>query len=345
MKYFFLKSFLLMISILLVTSFMHKNRATISEVSNKGDLKVSEILLALGDEALPHYQDNYDAELAEVGETLIKKGKANYKEHKGKRISSYFQCTDCHSLTRDANKLTNVSPDDRLAYSKENNTPFYPGSTLFGIYNRSSFYNDDYDKKYGDLVYDARDSLGNAIQLCAEYCASGRLLEDWELNAILHYFKREELRLSDLDLKPEDYQRIIQSVETGGKEKESINILKGKYTTGYKATFTGALDEDKREYGATGDPERGELLYETSCMHCHNNARVTYLNLDKDILSAQYLWNNKEGYDDESIYQVIRWGTYPITGRKQYMPLYTKERMTDLQIEDLMAYIKLIAKK
>lgn len=345
MKYFFLKSFLLMISILLVTSFMHKNRATISEVSNKGDLKVSEILLALGDEPLPHYQDNHDAELAEVGETLIKKGKANYKEHKGKRISSYFQCTDCHSLTRDAKKLTNVSPDDRLAYSKENNAPFYPGSTLFSIYNRSSFYNDDYDKKYGDLVYDAKDSLGNAIQLCAEYCASGRLLEDWELKAILHYFKREELRLSDLDLKPEDYQRIIQSVEIGGKEKESINILKDKYPTAYNATFTGTLDEDKREYGATGDPERGELLYETSCMHCHNNARVTYLNLDKDILSAQYLWNNKEGYDDESIYQVIRWGTYPITGRKQYMPLYTKERMTDLQIEDLMAYIKLIAKK
>lgn len=345
MKYLFLKLSLLMISILLVTSFIQKNHTTISKVENKGDLKLSEVLLSLGDQALPHYQTSYDNILANVGEELVTKGKANYKEHKGKRISSYFQCTDCHSLTKDAKSLNDVTPEDRLAYSKENNMPFYPGSTLFGIYNRTSFYNDDYDKKYGDLVYDARDSLGNAIQLCAEYCASGRLLEEWELNALLHYFKREELTLSDLDLKPEDYQHIIQSMESGDKKEESISILKQKYPTAFNATFTGTLDESKRGYGAEGDPEKGALLYETSCLHCHHNARVTYLDLDKDVLSAQYLWNNKEGYDDESIYQVIRWGTYPITGRKQYMPLYTEERMTDQQIEDLMAYIKLIAKR
>lgn len=345
MKHLFLKVSVLMVSILLATSFIQKNHSKVSKVKNKGDFKLSEVLLALGDEALPHYEDGYDETLANVGETLIKEGKANYKEHKGKRISSYFQCTDCHSLTRDAKKLNNVTPDDRLAYAEENNTPFYPGSTLFGIYNRSSFYNDDYYKKYGDLVFDARDSLDNAIQLCAEYCASGRPLEQWELDAMLHYFKREELTLADLDLKPEEYQQIIQSVESGKGNLNSIKLLKEKYPTLFKATFAGTLDENERHYGSKGDPERGEQVYETSCMHCHHNARVTYLDLDKDVLSGQYLWNNKEGYDDESIYQVIRWGTYPITGRKQYMPLYTKERMTDQQIEDLMAYIKLIAKK
>ena len=80
-------------------------------------------------------------------------------------------------------------------------------------------------------------------------------------------------------------------------------------------------------------------------MFCHENSRVTYLNLDADVLSGQYLWKHREGYDDLSIYQVVRWGTYPITGRKQYMPLYTKEKMSDDQLEDLMAYIKKIANK
>lgn len=345
MKYIIFKITVLIISILIITSFVLTNNAKIRSYALKGDLKVSDILKSLGDAPLSHDMDKFDAELAEVGAALITKGKANYKEHKGKRISSYFQCTDCHSLTKEAKQLVDVTPENRLKYSSENNTPFYPASTLFGVYNRTTFYNDDYVKKYGDLVYDARDSLGNAIQLCAEYCASGRPLEKWELKAMLQYFKREELSLSDLDLNPEEYKRIMQSVESGEEESESIILLKSKYPTFYKATFTGALANNERGYGAHGDPEKGALLYETSCLHCHQNARVTYLDLDKDILSGQYLWNNKEGYDDESIYQVIRWGTYPKSGRKQYMPLYTSERMTDQQIEDLMAYIKLIARK
>ena len=125
----------------------------------------------------------------------------------------------------------------------------------------------------------------------------------------------------------------------------ALATLKDKYTTGYSAHFSGSLSEDKRDYGTKGNPSNGKKIYESSCMHCHGNARVTYLNLDNDVLSASFLWNNKEGYDDKSIYQVIRWGTYPITGRKQYMPLYTSEKLTDVQIEDLMAYIKQLAKK
>lgn len=56
-------------------------------------------------------------------------------------------------------------------------------------------------------------------------------------------------------------------------------------------------------------------------------------------------WKNIEDYNDLTLYQIIRWGTYMKVGRKQYMPHYTKEKMSDRQIEDLVAYIRKLAKK
>ncbi len=307
---------------------------------------LEEARVALGATPLIHHMDAFDAELAIVGEQLITQGKANYKEYKGKRISSYFVCTDCHNLVPETVELTSTSQQDRLDYAIQNTIPFLPGSTLFGVYNRTSFYNDDYYKKYGNLVFGARDSLRNAIQLCAEYCASGRPLVDWELEAMMHYFKREELTLQDLKLTSDEMELVTTAPNKPAKIKDAaFSVLNDHYVTAFRAHFPGSLDENKRTYGATGNALNGKKIYESSCMYCHGNARVTYLNLDSDVLSVSFLWNNKEGYDDKSIYQVIRWGTFPIAGRKQYMPLYTTEKLTDGQIEDLMAYIKQLANK
>ncbi len=307
---------------------------------------LEEARVALGATPLIHHMDAFDAELAIVGEQLITQGKANSKEYKGKRISSYFVCTDCHNLVPETVELTSTSQQDRLDYAIQNTIPFLPGSTLFGVYNRTSFYNDDYYKKYGNLVFGARDSLRNAIQLCAEYCASGRPLVDWELEAMMHYFKREELTLQDLKLTSDEMELVTTAPNKPAKIKDAaLSVLNDHYVTAFRAHFPGSLDENKRTYGATGNALNGKKIYESSCMYCHGNARVTYLNLDSDVLSGSFLWNNKEGYDDKSIYQVIRWGTFPIAGRKQYMPLYTTEKLTDGQIEDLMAYIKQLANK
>tara|TARA_B100000508_G_scaffold138385_1_gene134337 strand:+ start:18589 stop:19629 length:1041 start_codon:yes stop_codon:yes gene_type:complete len=317
----------------------------IAPIDDVRSLSVIEVEHALGKELPNHYQKSYDPELAEVGEQLIKEGKADYKEYSGKIISSYFNCTDCHNLVKETEEFTNLDPQDRLEYLSENDLPFTAGSTFFGIYNRSRFYNDDYYKKYGDLVNDAQDTLANAIQLCAEYCASGRKLEQWELNAIMHYYKKNELKISDLDLK-EDEQKLIQlALEEGVNQKEALTLLQTSYVDRYHATFTGTKPESKRKYGEGGNVENGEKIYKSACMYCHENSRVTYLNLNDDVLSGKYLWNHKEGYDDLSVYQVVRWGTYPIIGRKQYMPLYPKEKMSHDQVEDLMAYIKKLARK
>ena len=87
------------------------------------------------------------------------------------------------------------------------------------------------------------------------------------------------------------------------------------------------------------------MIYEKSCLYCHAQKRVTNLGLDKGVLSGRMFWRNIEKYSDKSIYQIIRYGTYAKVGRRQYMPRYTKEKMSDEQINDLVAYIKQIAKK
>lgn len=316
-----------------------------SKIAQVSSASVMDVLAILGKERPYYYTDTFDPELAAIGEELITKGKANYNGKKGKRISSYFQCTDCHSLKKETKELNDHSADARLSYAIENDLPFYPGSTLHGLYNREKFYNDDYYKKYGDLVFAANDSIENAIQLCAEYCASGRPLEEWELNAMMHYFKRQELKMNELGLTDAELQKIKSALVAQRASKDLVELIESAYIQRFPAKFSGTMLEEDRKYGEGGNALRGEKIYELSCMHCHDNSRVTNLDLGKDVLSGQYLWNNRTGYDDHSIYQVVRWGTYPKTGRQQYMPLYTEQRMTDKQINDLMAYVKLLANK
>lgn len=306
---------------------------------------VVDVEIALGGEKPNHYMSGFDVELAAAGEKLIKEGKASYKGKNGSLISPYFNCTDCHNLVKETESLTDLDPQHRLDYLVKNDLPYTPGSTFFGIYNRSNYYNDDYDKKYGDLVVDARDTLENAIQLCAEYCASGRPLVGWELNAIMHYYKSNELKIKDLDLSDSELSKIKSSIKNNENKKEALDILQTHYINGYAATFTGAKAESKRKYGEGGNVDNGKKIYESGCMYCHENSRVTFLNLNDDVLSGKYLWKHRKGYDDLSVYQVVRWGTYPIVGRQQYMPLYTKEKMSKEQLEDLMSYIKELANK
>lgn len=330
-------------SFMRVNNFEKKQIIDVSEDFN--NLNVVDVEFALGGSKPNHYMSEYDKKLAQAGEVLLKKGKASYNNKNGSLISPHFNCTDCHNMVKETEDITDLDPQNRLDYLVENNLPYTPGSSLYGIYNRSKFYNDDYDKKYGELVIDARDTLENAIQLCAEYCASGRPLVDWELNAIMHYFKSQELKIKDLDLNSQEQSNIKTLLENKKSDKEALTLIQSKYISGYPATFTGAKGEDQRKYGEGGDVENGKKIYESGCMYCHKNKRVTFLNLDNDVLSGQYLWKHRKGYDDLSIYQVVRWGTYPIIGRQQYMPLYTKEKMSDKQLEDLMSYIKELAKK
>ena len=336
----------LLVGFVTLMGFQSKQKDSKYRSVDIGEFPVETILIQLGDSSLNHSMSGFDSEKASLGEDLIRYGRTKKAGKYSKRISKYFVCTDCHNLKREFNSLSSESSSERLTYAKNNGIPFLPGSTLSGVYNRTKFYNDDYIKKYGPLVENSRDTLANAIQLCAKYCASGLYLEEWELEAFMHYFKKNELKIKDLDLSENNLKNIQRySLLKEDEKSKLIELIKSSYRQSYAAHFLKPIDTGKRLYGEGGDVENGKLIYRKSCLHCHGGRRVTYLNLDESQLTARMFWNNITNYTDKSLYQIVRYGTYAKTGRKQYMPLYTKEKMSDEQLNDLVAYIKKTAEK
>ncbi len=310
------------------------------------ELSLEEVLISLGEKPSIHFLKDADQSKVKIGEDLLLRGKAKNGKKWGKRISIHFNCTDCHTFTKEFSDLSKMSADDRLLTAEKLGQAYLPGSTFYGIYNRTNWYNGDYVKKYGSIVAPARDSLTNAIQVCAKYCSSGRYLENWEVEGIVHYFKSKELKIGDLSLDIttkkmiEKYQKLDKD-----EKKQVVETLKKSYVQAFPATFPGTLDPKKRGKGTNGNVETGKKIYTKGCVYCHGGARVTYLDLGYDKLSANLLLKHLDDYTDYSLYQIIRWGTHPKAGREQYMPMYTNEKMSDQQIEDIIAYLRSISTK
>ena len=94
--------------------------------------------------------------------------------------------------------------------------------TLYGIVDRTSWFNDDYVKKYGDLVAPANKSLVGATNLCSKECSQGRSLTDFEMDAVLTYLWTLGLRWGDL---PEDGipLAMAETVAQRGDDEGRIN--------------------------------------------------------------------------------------------------------------------------
>jgi len=341
---FLLIAFVASIGVLTATSM--NNASTFKDKGDVGLLSVEDMLSKLGDKPLLHAIDKVDPAKVKLGEDLVFNGRTMYNGKKSRKISNHFVCTDCHNTTSEFKDISSQNSAERLKFAEDNGIPFLPGSTLWGIYDRTTFYNDDYVKKYGDLVDNARDTLSNAVQLCAKYCSSGRYLDEWEVEAIMHYFKSNQLHLSDLNLSKSEKKNLSKYQKLDDQEKKDmIAMLKSKYRQSYSATFMETMPTDQRKYGEGGNAENGKKIYEKSCMFCHEDKRVTYLHIDNGKLSGRFFWSNIKNYKDQNVYQIVRHGTYSKAGRKQYMPHFTKEKMSDDQLNDLVAYIKQIAGK
>lgn len=303
---------------------------------------VAEVLLALGDEPVSHQPDTSQAgasaergrQIVQIGITSKPKGGETGKQ------SNHFVCTSCHNIQREDPDLRVSDPQARLEYVSENGLPFLQGTTLYGAVNRTSFYNGDYEKKYGALVKPARNSLREAIQLCAIECSQGRRLETWELESVVAYLWTIGLKMGDLQLQEKDYQRINEAIAGNGDKAEAIELVKSRYLPGSPATFVKPPENRKEGYSYKGNPDNGKLIYELSCLHCHEKERYSFFNLDDTEMSFDFLNKHISRYTRYSIYQVGRWGTSPIPGKKAYMPNYTAEKMSDQQMEDLRAYIE-----
>ncbi len=205
------------------------------------------------------------------------------------------------------------------------------------MYNKSHWYNDDYAKKYGSLVVPAKDTLINAIQLCAIQCSQGRPLENWELRSILHYLKSLEYKVSDLNLSEQELQTIQHHL--GEKSPSTIQMIKNKYLAYNPATFGDPymkIDPEKK-----GNIKNGEYIFSKGCLHCHQIGKnITVFEFDAESLTFSFFEKKLKKHSNYSIPYIVRKGTYATSGKKQYMPQYSLEKMSHQQLIDLIAYIK-----
>lgn len=305
------------------------------------DTPVAAVLDKLGEKPISHLTDlGTNPSAAAAGKNIFLKGiTASPKGKKTKKQSQHFVCTSCHNIEKEDPDLSKTDPQAKLEYAKEKNLPFLQGTTMYGVVNRTSFYNGDYYKKYGSLVDKARNDLREAIQLCAVECAQGRTLKSWEIESILAFLWTLQLKMGDLNLTDADYKRINAATQDKSRQEEIISFIKSKYLQAAPATFIAPpVDRKKGILHLKGNPENGKLIYDLSCKHCHEGGRYSFYKLDDDKMSFAHLNKHFSRYSRYSTYQVARWGTQPVPGKRAYMPQYTLEKLSVQQLEDLKAY-------
>jgi mono/diheme cytochrome c family protein len=306
---------------------------------------VNDVLKELGEDSILHQVNTLVPGVsARKGEEIVKNGFTDKPGFgKSRRVSKHFVCTSCHNIQQEDPDLRYADPQARLLYTNIKGLPFLQGSPLYGIVNRSKFYNQDYYKKYGLLVYKARNDIRESIQLCAVECSQGRKLKDWEVESILAFFWEIGLKLEDLELEEEDIELIEMALAGEAEKGQAIERIKSKYLDYSPAHFVNPPENRTVGNGLKGIPENGKMIYEQSCLHCHYQKRYSFFHLDNERPSFNLLNKHIKKYTKRSIYQVVRYGTPPLNLKKAYMPHYTMEKMDRQQIEDLRSYIELRA--
>jgi mono/diheme cytochrome c family protein len=306
------------------------------------DMSVAELLISLGDVPQKHYIKDIDMKKVAMGEEIVLKGNTTMADGtRSKKVSEFFVCTDCHNLGPEAPNALENDPDIRLRYAMDKDIPYLPGSTFWGMVNRTGWFNGDHIIKYGDLVKPANHDLHNAVQLCSRECSSGRYLEDWELEAVMHYLTTLQLKVSNLGLSADEQGALSNSSD----KDAAIALVKSKYLDAVPATFLEPLALESRGMGTKGDVTKGKFIYDRSCMHCHkvNGVAKTTFGNEKGQKDFAWLVSYFPKNNGGSIYYICRKGTPPKKRTPQYMPIYSNEKLTDGQIEDLVAYVKQMA--
>lgn len=311
------------------------------------DSELAKVLILLGEEAPKHYLSEIDPELARMGKEMVYEGRTKRSDGSySNYISGIFVCTDCHNQVKEDPNPATPDPESRLDYAIENNLPFLQATTFHGMVNRESWYNDDYVKKYGDWIAPAKESLYESTQLCARECSSGRTLEEWEAEAINHYYWTLQLRLSDLNLSEEELLLVNKAVRGDSNDQEAaIGMLKSKYMLASPARFVEPPEDRKAGYPNTevGDPAKGEAVFTKSCTHCHHYGGPSLFTMEANRKTGKLFMKHLERDTPFALYDIVRHGTYAEPGHRQYMPLYTLDRMSHQQLEDLRAYLNKLA--
>lgn len=325
-------------------------RPALDPSSISEEMTVAELLTLLGANLPDHHADEPDPNLVEAGREIVRTGKTTHPEtgQETIRISAYFYCTDCHNNTPESEKLT--SPADaaaRLAYLHANDLPLVPGSTFAGIVNRESWYNGDYAEKYGLSPEgpSARNDLREAIKLCSRECSSGRDPEEWEIDAMLAYFQSLQWRMPDLGMTGADIAELKRRALNQTEHSAMIEEIRGQIELVASASFGEAPENPEKGYEIEGepDPENGKVVFERACLHCHGPDGASEHFFGNKPATWRKLADKFSAASGKSLYHLIRNGTKAGETKGPYMPNFTKERMSNQQIEDLRAYVEQMA--
>ena len=338
-KIIFLSS--IMMGVVILASFKVAEKYNIPQINIEKTTPIQEVLALLGDEKPNHTTNNaVEGASAALGEALFKTGIAKKEGGRSGVQSKHFVCISCHNIEKEDPDLRSNDPQARLEYAAKNDLPFLQGTSMYGAVDRRAFYSGDYYLKYGESVKKANNDLREAIQLCAVECSQGRLLDEVELESVLAYLWTIGLKMEDLSLSEDDWQRIKEDAKDEKKYVELITFIKSFYMDNSPATFVKPPADRKAGYNLKGNPENGKLVYDQSCKHCHENTRYSFFDLDDDVMTFKHLKKNFPKDNRYSLYHLIRNGTFPLYGKNAYMPRYTKEKLTDQMVEDLRAYIE-----
>ncbi len=325
---------------LTATQFLRSDDAPAAQWTK--DTPVADVLKALGEPYPVTHPGEESAELAQKGKEIFHTGTTVGPDGKNIRLQSrHFVCSNCHNSAKEDPDLRVSDPDARLDFVLANRLSFLPATTMYGTVNKRSWYNGDYLRKYGDLVRPAYNSLEYAIHLCATVCSQGRDFTDWEMKAMLAYYWSIDYKLGDLNLTAEDWKKL-KAFEGKGSDPTAAEWLRSFYLSGSPATFLEAPEDKSKGYEISrkADAERGKLIYNNSCLMCHDEQGPSnYLKLDNGAVSLGMFRQHLRSKGHLSLYEIVRHGTYADTGHRAYMPNYTAERLSNAQVEDLRAYI------
>lgn len=300
---------------------------------------VAELLASFG-EARPEHGFEGSEDQVRMGRELVNQGWTTRDGKRTRRTSPAFLCTHCHNTQREDPDLRRSDADTRLAWADEHDLPLLPGTTFWGMVNRTSWFNDDYVKKYGALVEPANASLVQAIQLCNAECSQGRILDGWEVEALVAYFWTLGITLGDLELSEADAELVARATLDDALHAAGIAALRGAFLSASPAHTVEPPHDREAGVGLVGDPARGQSVYERGCLHCHARPGPGQVGFSQKKGAIKDLYDERLGSTDRKLYNAIRHGTRPYGVPPAYMPFYTQERMSEQQVADLVAYFE-----
>lgn len=280
------------------------------------------------------------------GQELITKGQTTDFHGKPSNTNAKINCVACHTTVKEFPSVGVIDAQKRLEHGEKSNIPFLPGTPFYGLVNRIAFFNNDYQKIFEHSNYQeshplhaGHKDIRRAIQGCNHVYAKGRHLEPWEVESILAYLWTLELKIGDLQMTEADLAIVKESVLHHKDNAKAVSVLRKYYPEVYPATLPAPLPVAERSQvsASSNDFNNGKRIYKQSCLYCHENGKYSSFRLDENTKTFQMLEKNLDSDSKLSIYNALRY--VPNPKNKSNTPHYTKERMTDKQIQDLRFYI------